>query len=249
MTRERVNAEYDWNSLDPATYVAKFYAVHSPDDDQAFGLCAAALGAATAERGKLDIIDVGTGPSLLPVLAALPFAERLTSWEFSANNVAWLNQQIASPHLSEEWMHYWELLRASKQPPADLPADPMRLLRDKVVARQGSIFDLPPKTWDAATMFFCAESITENRDEFREACARFAGCVVPGGLLVAAFLARASGYEVADRMFPALPLSEEDVQECFADLAVNVSTELIGSDRAEAEIDYSGMIFLTASAV
>lgn len=47
------------------------------------------------------------------------------------------------------------------------------------MVKQGSIFDLPERTWDAATMFFCAESITEHQDEFEAACAAFARCVKP----------------------------------------------------------------------
>ena len=42
----------------------------------------------------------------------------------------------------------------------------MPALRAKTSVRQGSIFDLPERRWDAATMFFCAESITERKDKF-----------------------------------------------------------------------------------
>lgn len=48
------------------------------------------------------------------------------------------------------------------------------MLRTKSVVKQGSICDLPERTWDAATMFFCAESITEHQDEFEVASAAFA---------------------------------------------------------------------------
>jgi hypothetical protein len=85
-------------------------------------------------------------------------------------------------------------------------------LRTKNVLRQGSIFDLPGRTWDAATMFFCAESITERQDELEAACAACARCVKPGGALAAAFLLRSPGYVVKDRTFPALCQSLESIQ-------------------------------------
>ena len=53
------------------------------------------------------------------------------------------------------------------------------------------------------------ESITERQNEFEAACASFARCVKPGGALIAAFLVRSSGYEVAGRKFPVLELSAE----------------------------------------
>jgi hypothetical protein len=69
--------------------------------------------------------------------------------------------------------------REAYLPEYRLPQDPMLMLRTKSVVKQGSICDLPERTWDAATMFFCAESITEHQDEFEAACAAFARCVKP----------------------------------------------------------------------
>src|SRR4029078_9324938 len=89
-------------------------------------------------------------------------------------------------------------------------------LREKSIVRRGSIFDLPERTWDAATMFFCAESITERQDEFEAACAAYARCVRRGGTLAAAFLAHSVGYVVKASRFPALPLSAESIMKAFA---------------------------------
>ena len=72
--------------------------------------------------------------------------------------------------------------------------------------KRGSVFDLPKRRWDAATMFFCAESITEREDEFAAAVAAYAQCVKPGGALAAAFLVRSAGYEVSGHRFPVLRL-------------------------------------------
>jgi hypothetical protein len=70
--------------------------------------------------------------------------------------------------------HFWAVTREAYLPEYRLPQDPMPMLRTKSVVKQGSICDLPERTWDAATMFFCAESITEHQDEFEVACAAFA---------------------------------------------------------------------------
>ncbi|HSB59808.1 MAG TPA: hypothetical protein VLD66_09425, partial [Methyloceanibacter sp.] len=54
------------------------------------------------------------------------------------------------------------------------------------------------------------------RDEFEAACAAYASCVKPGGMLAAAFLVRSGGYIVADRPFPVLHLLAEEIEETFA---------------------------------
>ena len=96
---------------------------------------------------------------------------------------------------------------------------PIPALRAKTALRQGSIFDLPQRAWDAATMFFCAESITGRQDEFEAACAAFARCVRPGGALIAAFLVRSAGYVVADRPFPlSQPFRRVRSRRCSPDM-------------------------------
>ena len=146
-----------------------------------------------------------------------------------------------------QWRHFWSVVRDVYRPDP-LAEDPMPLLRAKSVIKRGSVFDLPECNWDAATMFFCAESITERQDEFEAACVAFARSVRPGGMLAAAFLVRSAGYIVADRAFPVLSLTPELVEEVFAANADNVKAELIGIREREIRSGYSGFIFLTGTA-
>ena len=124
----------------------------------------------------------------------------------------------------------------------------MPSLRAKTAVRQGSIFDLPERRWDAATMFFCAESITERRDEFERACAAYARSAKRGGALIAAFLVRSAGYVVADRSFPVLSLSVETIEEVFSRHVVAMKAEQIGIREREIRSGYSGFVFLTGIA-
>lgn len=150
--------------------------------------------------------------------------------------------------MRSQWRHYWNVTREAYLPEVRLPEDPMPGLRAKSEIRQGSVFDLPKQSWDAATMFFCAESITERQDEFDAACAAFAQCVKPGGALIAAFLVRSAGYTVADHQFPCLRLGPESIERAFARHADTLRSELIGITEREIRSGYSGFIFLTGIA-
>ena len=242
------NADYQWASFDAEAYFQHYYGEPHPDDDRVIRCAVDAIKRAPPLERALDIVDVGTGPNLIPLFCTLPRAARLTAWEYAESNVAWLESEIASDTMRPQWQHFWSVTRDAYGDDAGLPANPMPDLRAKATIHQGSVFALPERTWDAATMFFCAESITERHDEFEAACAAFARCVKPGGALIAAFLVRSAGYVVADRPFPVLSLSPDTIETAFAAHADEVQAELIGIVEREIRSGYSGFLFLTGIA-
>jgi hypothetical protein len=109
-------------------------------------------------------------------MRGVQIASEMTAWEYSSSNVSWLKAELASDAVRPQWRHFWRIVRQAYGPGADLATDPIPALADRAQVLQGSVFDLPERQWDAATMFFCAESITERRSEFEAACIRFARC-------------------------------------------------------------------------
>jgi hypothetical protein len=242
------NADYQWAQFDSEAYFQHYYGDPHPDDDLVIKLAADALKRAEPIGEKLNIVDVGTGPNLIPFFSAFPRAAQLTAWEFAPSNVAWLKAELQRETLRPQWRHFWDVARAAQGAAPLLPDNPLPALKAIAQVRQGSIFDLPRALWDAATMFFCAESITERRDEFEQACACFAHCVRPGGLLVGAFLVRSGGYVVADRSFPVLNLSSETIAAAFQQHATDVTAEHIGIVEREIRSGYAGFVLLTGKA-
>jgi hypothetical protein len=204
--------------------------------------------AALPAGDTLDVVDVGTGPNLIPLFCALPRAASLTAWDYAPTNIAWLETELARDEMRPQWQHSWQVTREAYLPEYSLPASPMPLLRARTTLHQGSIFDLPRNAWDAATMFFCAESITGRLDEFEAACASYARCVKRGGTLAAAFLVGSSRYVIAERQFPILCLSAEAIEKTFARHATRIRAEKIGIVGREIRSGYSGFIFLTGTA-
>ena len=242
------NADYQWAQFDSEAYFQHYYGQPHSDDDLVIRCAIEAMKRASPIGADLDMVDVGTGPNLIPFFCMLPRARQLTAWEYAESNVTWLQAELQREEMRTQWHHFWDVTREAYGPDWRLPENPIPDLRAKSVVTRGSIFDLPPRTWDAATMFFCAESITGRHDEFEAACAAFARCVKPGGSLVAAFLVRSKGYVVADRPFPALHLSEEIISAVFARHADTLRAESIGISEREIRSGYSGFIFLTGVA-
>lgn len=239
------NADYQWSQFDPEAYFLHYYGDPHPDDDRVAQAAAEALFDCDPKTRELDIIDVGTGPNLIPFLAGISRARSLTAWEFSPTNIDWLQQELQRGELRPQWQHFWTAIKGSLAG-VPLPDDPALALASKARIVRGSIFDLPEREWDAATMFFCAESITQQVSEFSDACAKFAKCVRPGGTLAAAFLVQSHGYDVAGKRFPAINLSPEAIEGVFLKLARQVRVAKIGLVSEEVRSGYSGALFLTA---
>jgi hypothetical protein len=242
------NQNFSWSHFDSEAYFNHYYGEPHPDDDAVIRLACAALKKACPAGARLRTVDVGTGPNLFPLFCALPRASHLTAWEYSTSNVDWLKAELAGSRFRPQWRHFWRVVRESYGPGSDLPDNPIPELAARTTIENGSVYDLPERRWDAATMFFCAESITGKREEFELACRRFARSVEPGGMLAAAFLVGSSGYEVAARPFPVLNVSEEDILGVFQPLASQVQTTRIGIVEREIRSGYSGMVFMTAEA-
>jgi hypothetical protein len=243
------NADYRWSEFDSEAYFQHYYGEPHGDDDLVIRCAVDAMKRVSPGISTdLDVVDVGTGPNLIPFFCALPRARRLTAWEYSESNVAWLEAELKRDDMRPQWRHFWNVTRGAYGQDWQLPENPIPLLREKATVTRGSVFDLPARTWDAATMFFCAESITERHDEFEAACAAYAGSVKPGGLLAAAFLVRSAGYVVADRPFPVLHLSAEIIEEVFARHANQIKAERIGIVEREIRSGYAGFVFMTGTA-
>jgi hypothetical protein len=239
------NEDFAWTRFDPEAYVAHYYGDPHPDDDEVVRRTCRALSA--AGRSDLDVVDVGTGPNLFPLLAAMPVSRRLTVWEYADSNIAWLKRELARAELRAPWSHFWEVA-ASAHDLGHARRDPTVELCEKTEIVQGSIFDLPVRRWSAATMFFCAESITARQDEFERACAAFARAVIPDGVLAAAFLAGSRGYRVGEEDYPAVSVTEQSLKAAFDGFVRELELTAIGAMGEEIRSGYSGMVFMTARA-
>ena len=242
------NADYQWSNFDSETYFQHYYGEPHADDDHVIRCAVAAMKAIPPSPAGLNIIDVGTGPNLIPFMCTMPRARSLTSWEFAQSNVDWLRADLQREALRPQWQHFWDVTKEAYGADWRLPGNPLPTLAAISRVTRASVFDLPQRRWDAATMFFCAESITEREDEFAAAVAAFAQCVKSGGALAAAFLVRSAGYEVSGHRFPVLHLTPEAIETTFAVHAQNVNAERIGLVEREIRSGYSGFVFLTGRA-
>jgi NNMT/PNMT/TEMT family len=209
-----VNADYDWNTFDAWDYLAHNYASLREGDQRILELTRDFF---TAQGLGPDAhaVDVGTGTNLYPALAMLPFCSRVNLLDHSASNIEWLTDEVTG--YSGNWDAFWRVL-ADREPYRSL-ADPRAALCTRAFVRRWNLLEARfLQRSDLGTMFFVAESISTELEEFQRALRDFCALLKPCAPFAVAFMENSLGYKVGDRMFPAVRVAESDVRSAFEGL-------------------------------
>ncbi|KAJ8136123.1 hypothetical protein OY671_010664, partial [Metschnikowia pulcherrima] len=145
--------------------------------------------------------DIGTGPNVYPLMSVAAASRRLEASETSASNVAYL-RRTCREGADPCWTPFWQLCR--QLDPAS-PADLDGVSRGSTI-HHGDASRVPSGQHDRVSMFFVAESVTGDRDEFEQRSRRFAAAAAPGGHSVAAYMAGMPQYESGGEISPSFPL-------------------------------------------
>jgi hypothetical protein len=233
----RGNASFQWDEFDPEWYVDHNYR-HVREDDRRILQLVRDFFVNELDRPVAKGIDVGSGPNLYPTLAMLPFCRNITLLERGRSNFVWLNREIRG--YSRSWDAFWDVV--AHKPDYRCVDDPRRALRQKTRAHRGDLFKLGRRQSDVGTMFFVAESITNEWGEFRQAVDRFIRALKPDAPFAAAFMKNSTGYTVGTQRFPAMQVNEVDIKQCLSDLECGIhKLETIPSVTPLRE-GYDGMI-------
>jgi NNMT/PNMT/TEMT family len=251
-TRKR-NAQAPWSEFSPHDYWCHNYAAMKPEDQEIIRLVSPFfIKAFAGRRPARRAIDVGSGTNLYPALLMLPWADQILLTDHSARNVEWLRGQLADG-AAWTWEPFWQELAGREG--YNRISEPRKQLQAACVGEPGragieerSVFKLPPKQWQLGTMFFVAESITEDPAEFRAAIERFVGALEAGAPFAATFMAESAGYPVADTDFPALRITPKDVTARFTELGVADLSVQPTQASPEVRDGYEGMIVATGIA-
>lgn len=248
------NADAPWNNFSSEDYWCHNYVTVQPEDQEIIDWTSSFLIRAFANRDRVRCaIDVGSGANLYPALLMLPWTDQILLSDFSASNVSWLRHRILDDDSTWEWQPFWDEM--DKHQGYRQIGDPRKQLREACKSEHGragieqrNVFDLPSAQWDLGTMFFVAESITQDDAEFHAALRCFIGALTPDAPFAVAFMAGSAGYPVAGIPFPALPITANDVVEQFAKLGVKDLSVHENQTQVRVRPGYTGMIVATGFA-
>ncbi|MFI5960032.1 SCO2525 family SAM-dependent methyltransferase [Cryptosporangium sp. NPDC051539] len=243
------NSEARWDEFAPIAYWDLNYR-HMRHDDRRILHIIRDHFMATADLRRFGLrraaaVDVGTGSNLYPAFAMTPFADRIFLYDLSTANVGWLTKQRRQ--FDESWLPFWHELAAKG--PYRRVRSPRREFARKVHIERKNVFQLDEGGFDLGTMFFVAESLSTEEDEFVAAMHAFIGSLRPGAPFATAHMENSSGYEVDGVWFPAYAVKAEQIRRTLGEVASDVYVEQIpyNVDGALRE-GYDGMIVATGRA-
>jgi hypothetical protein len=243
-----LNADIAWDAFDSDDYYGRNYRVLLPEDRQILRVAGSFL-AEHFRPGHVvgRAIDAGAGTNLYPALLMLPWAAEITLVDVAQSNVAWLCANVYEPPAPWPWQKFWGEI--SGLPGYRDVVRPENTLATRSTVEQRSIFNLEQATWDLGSMFFVADGMTEDPDEFAAGVESFIRALRPGAPFVAAFMKNSVGYTVGGREFPAVSVDQDSLQKLFDALhakRLNVSA----TDRTAEVVrsGYEGMLTVTGLA-
>lgn len=251
------NADVSWNKFSSDDYWNRNYHALQAEDREIIRRVSRffihAFGGSIAGRADRRGVDVGSGTNLYPALLMLPWAENLQLTDYSAGNINWLRNHVASDSDAWTWGPFWRELREAEG--YNQIREPRKHLRLACLSKPGyagieqcSLFELPPAQWDLGTMFFVAESMTEDPEEFHVALASFLGALKPGAPFATTFMAESGGYLVGDTWYPAFSVTSDDVRRHFTELDARELTVAQPQTPHRVRDGYAGMIVATGFA-
>jgi hypothetical protein len=248
------NAEARWDNFASQDYWRHNYAAVQSEDGEVIGQVSNFFIHTFAHRSRARrAIDVGSGANLYPALLMLPWTDQILLSDLSAPNVSWLRRQVLDEDCEWDWLPFWHEL--DWRSGYSQICDPRKQLGQACISEPGlagieqrSVFDLPAAQWELGTMFFVAESITQDIAEFLASLRSFVRALAPGAPFAATFMAESTGYQVAGIPFPALPITAEDIVEHFTALGVSGLSVHFNQTQHRVRPGYCGMIVATGFA-
>ncbi len=239
------NNSVAWSDFDANEYWKINFATVLPEDAEIIEYASKFLIAACETPGHFrTAVDVGAGTNLYPGLLMLPWVERIVFTEYAPDNIRWLSENLADGSAEWQWQPFWELV--ARQPGYQDIEEPRRRLAAVHEVRTLSIFDLPPRTWDLGSMFFVADGITENQEEFETAVRTFLGALVPGSPFLMAFMEGSTGYDVRGIRFPSVRLTLPSLEALLARFPVT-GASVLRTDNSIRRLrpGYDAMLLVT----
>jgi NNMT/PNMT/TEMT family protein len=240
LSRTAVNAEIEWDRFDPDQYWSYNYGTLRTDDAEIIDIVKDFFAGTRTRAGSARAIDVGTGANLYPALTMLPYSSKVTLFDHAHSNLSWLSRELADPR--DSWLDFWHRI-ADGHPRHQAIDRPLERLRRRARVEPGNVFSLTPDHYEIGTMFFVAESITTQQEEFCRALHLFVNSLVPGAPFAAAFMRGSSGYVVGQQPFPACWVDEQDVREALTPVARSVQVTRVNSTGLRE--GYHGMMVAT----
>jgi hypothetical protein len=243
----------DWRAFDPGAYLNEYYADLGEENLALLQFYADVF---RTMSPKSIMLDFGSGPTIYSLIAAVTKVKEIHIVEYLEANRLELRKWFHGDTTAFNWRH---LIRAALQIEKRGHCSAFDILRRTAKIRHSvtsigrcDVRQVPPfirgrQRYDVVASNFCAESITDNHEEWRAFVANIASLVAVGGTFLITALKKATCYSVGSVFFPAVSVDEEDLTEILREVGFSSHSIVIRSVPADRPSrHYQGLMLAAA---
>lgn len=251
--KKHMSIERNFSVFDSRSYLTHYYKMVDFENDSLLKFYISCYDE-LPEGGTL--LEFSGGPTIYSLISA---AKKVSQIHFSdrlASNLEEVKRWQQGTNDSFDWDPFIKRAVELEGGRADNVYDieeRKKLIRSKITAyfycnafHKIPLLKTPRVYYDIINVNFVPESITSRRDKWLLALKNITSLVKPGGLFIITALKHAAYYELGDKVFPAVDISEIDLMDVlevngFAKKSIRYKTI-----KAMPYRGYKGMIFMKA---
>ena len=204
----------------PNNYLSQYYDTETIAQDER-GIFRFIIGFLKKKKVKFDeMIEIGCGPTIHHVLPFVPYTKRIYLADYMKSNLREIQKWVRGDSNAHNWTPYieGELKMEGKLGTGNrnrralgLKNKIVKLLQCNVLNKR--LLNLPNKTFELVTSFYCLECVAYNKKEWRAAMRSMGNLVAPKGWIILGAVHDTNGYRVGNDVFPTVRVSKKDMYD------------------------------------
>jgi hypothetical protein len=201
------------------------------------------------------LLEFGGGPTLYQLMAAAAKVKEIHFSDYLESNLTevkkWKNRESNAFNWNK--VTATALLAEGITPTTDVINAREEIFREKITKfsfcnafRKNPLGSDAVVQYDIVNKHFVAESITDNRNEWKQIFANISSCVKPGGKLVMAAMKHCTAWKNGPHKFPATYIGDLDIVELLTANGFRENETLMGTFPADQD-DYREVIFFSST--
>ena len=242
----------DWAAFSPRAYLQEYYSDIGAENLALLQFLARAF--REVPTGTM-VLDFGGGPTIYTIITAAFQAAEIHFCDYLEANLEEVRQWIRGDEGAFDWSHFIKtaLVLEGRDYSSQSLKTRTEAIRTRITRVMRCDAHLPDPIkekhpqYDVLVTNFCAESATDDRDEWRKFVSNIATLLKPSGQLIMSTLKGADSYSVGKETFPAVYIMENDLFQTLTDVGFeqeSIHIESVPADRSSRH--YQGLMMTTA---
>ncbi len=246
-------AARDWSVFNPRAYLKEYYADVGAEN---LALLKFLVQTFSDVRGDSAVLDFGGGPTIYSMICASTQVKEIHFCDYLESNLEEVRQWLARDASAFNWSQFIKtvlVLEGNDYSSESVSARETEIRR-KVTqimpcdANLSHPLNGVTRQYDILVSNFCAESATDDREQWRKFVRNITSLLKPGGTLVLSALKGADSYAVGDKVFPAVYILEDNLIQALSENGFcedSIRIESVPADRPSRH--YEGLMLATAT--